>query len=563
MNPAERPDFYGGDYTGVLRRRWWVVVGLTLFGLIGTFAYLVLTPSIYLATSAVFVAPTGADHSNQVANARTGVIDLDTEAQLVTSGVVGEAAAHLMHSTVPVSQLVRDIGITVPPNAYVLDISCTSRSGTTAAACANAFAKAYVAYRSSSATTSLNAQIKILQDTVSTLQKPVVTLKSSISALPANSSTRLTEQAEVNSYNGTLRSLNRQISALRREAANVSGSHVITYSLPVTHPDTPRKSLVLPSGLVGGLLLGLMGAFIWDRYDKRIRNAKDVERLLNLRVLLNRPNAFRGQASLMPVRSATGQAFTELAHAVAAALGEGNHILLVAGASPGPAGSVVAANLAAALARTQSEAVLVCADRGTVSPGMLGLGEERGLAEVMAGSASVHEVARGPAAVPGLWVITPGADAALADSSLPHDAVHGLVSELRRDARYIVIEAQAALDGADSFAFAEFADAALVTVEAPRTTSTEAGECIQRLGQVRTRVIGAAVVSPVRRGVKVRPPQPPSKPGADRSDGARTRLGRDGLLATAAAPPKTQDGDGRATRYSEGHGGPDDENWGS
>jgi capsular polysaccharide biosynthesis protein/Mrp family chromosome partitioning ATPase len=562
VNPAERPDSYGGDYTSVLRRRWLIVVAGLCVGVIGTFAYLTITPALYLATSAVFVAPTGADHSNQVANARTGVIDLDTEAQIVTSGVVGQAAAHLMHSTQPVSSLVQDIGITVPPNAYVLDISCTARSGATAAACANSFAKAYVQYRSSSATTSLEGQIKALQDTVSELQKSVVTLKSSINVLPANSSTRLTDQAEVSSYNNLLGPLNRQITMLHREAADVSGSHVLTYAAPSTHPDTPRKSLVLLSGLAGGLVLGLMGAFIWDGRDKRLRNAKDVERLLDLRVLLDRPNAFRGQASLMPVRSATGRAFTELAHAVASALGEGNHVLLVVGASPGPAGSATAANLAAALARTQSEAVLVCTDRdSTVSPGILGLGEERGVGVVMAGSASVREVARDAPAAPGLWVITPGADAALADPVLPHDRVQDLVSQLRRDARYVVIEAQAAQDGADTFAFAEFADAALVTVEASRTSSTAAGDCIQRLQQVRTPVIGAAVVSPVRRGVKVRPPQPGPPPGGEHRD--RARAGRDELLATAATPPKTQDGDGPTGRRPDSRGGPAEKNWGS
>jgi capsular polysaccharide biosynthesis protein/Mrp family chromosome partitioning ATPase len=562
VNPAERSDSYGGDYTSVLRRRWLIVVAGLCVGVIGTFAYLTITPALYLATSAVYVAPNGADHSNQITDARTGVIDLDTEAQIVTSGTVGAAAAHLMHSTQPVSSLVSDIGITVPPNAYVLDISCTSRSGTTAASCANAFAKAYVQYRSSSATAWLEGQIKTLQDTVSGLQKSVVTLKTSISALPANSSTRLTEQAEVSSYNNLLGPLNRQITLLHREAANVTSSRVLTYAPPSTHADTPRRSLVLLSGLAGGLLLGLMGAFVWDRRDKRIRGAKDVERLLDLRVLLNRPNAFRGQVSLMPVRSATGQAFTELAHAVAAALGEGNHVLLVAGASPGPAASATAANLAAALARTQSEAVLVCTDRGsTVSPGILGLGEEQGLAEVMAGSASVREVARDTAAAPGLWVITPGADAALADPVLPRDRVQDLVSQLRHDARYVVIEAQAAEDGTDTFAFAEFADAALVTVETSRTSSTAAGECVQRLQQVRTPVIGAAVVSPVRRGVKVRPPQPGQPPGGERRD--RARAGRDELLATAAAPLKSQDGDGRTTRRPDSHGGPAEKNWGS
>jgi Mrp family chromosome partitioning ATPase len=146
-------------------------------------------------------------------------------------------------------------------------------------------------------------------------------------------------------------------------------------------------------------------AFVWDRRDKRLHGPADVERLLNLPVMLSLPRkSFGRQLSLASPRSATGKAFTELAHVVAATLGEGNHVVLVAGTAPGPAASLVAANLAATLARTHPEAVLVCTDRRhSVAPGLFRLGGSRGLAEVVGGVASVREVVRGPEGLPGLW----------------------------------------------------------------------------------------------------------------------------------------------------------------
>jgi capsular polysaccharide biosynthesis protein/Mrp family chromosome partitioning ATPase len=516
LKPVQWPDSYGGDYTGVVRRRWRIVVALTGIGLVGAFGYLTVTPKSYSATAAVYVAPNGADHTNEIANGRTaGAVDLDTEAQVVTSGTVAEAAGHVMRSTQTSSQLLADVVVTVPPNSQVLDITCKAPSPAKAAACANAFGQAYLQHRTSSGTSWLNGQINALQDQVKTLEQRVGTLKTEISALRKTSPTRFTDQAELSSYNTQLHLLNHKIGKLQREAAYASGGHFLTYAYPPPRPNDPKKSLVLPSGFAGGLVLGLIGAVAWDRRDKRIRGAKDVKRFLDLPVLLNRPSSFRRQASLAPVRSDTGQAFAELAHGVTAALGEGNHVLLVAGASPGPAGSVTAANLAAALARTHGEVVLVCADRGsTVSPGMLGLSDRRGLAEVMSGRALVREVARNPAAVPGLWVITPGADASVIAHFMQHDTARALVSQLRRDARYVIIEAQAAEDGADTFAFAEFADAALVTIETSRTRSTEAGECVHQLRQLRAPVIGVAVLAPVHRGVAVRPP-PPGPTAAD------------------------------------------------
>jgi succinoglycan biosynthesis transport protein ExoP len=557
VNPVQRPDSYGGEYTGVLRRRWLIIVVLTLVGLVGSFGYLKVSRASYAATAAVYVAPTGAEPNNQVADSKTtSAVNLDTEAQLVTSGVVAQAAGHLMHSTQTPAALAHEIAVSVPPNSEVLDIACITPSPTQSAVCANAFAQAYLNNRTSTAASSLNARIKVLQDQVNDLQRPVATLKTEISALPVNSSPRLTDQAELSTDDTQLHLFNKQISELHRAAVDVTRSHLITQAIASNRPDNPKKSLVLPSGFAAGLVLGLIAAYAWDRRDKRIRGAKDAERLLDLPVLLSRPNAFSSQAMIAPVRSATGQAFTELARRVAVALGEGNHVLLVAAASPGPAGSVAAANLAAALARTHAEAVLVCTDPGsTVSPAILGLGAGPGLAEVMTGAASVSEVAREPATVPGLWVITPGAEAAATSHFMQHDRAYALVSQLRHEARYIIIEAQPAGDGADTFGFAEFADAALVTVEASHTSSTEAAACVQLLRQLRTTVIGVAVLARIGRGV--RPPQQ-GQPGP--AQGA-SRRGE--LLATAAAPPKAPDGDGRAARSPGGYGGPADKDWGN
>jgi len=371
---------------------------------------------------------------------------------------------------------------------------------------------------------------------VSSLQNTVSDLKSKISGLPSNSSQRISAQADLSSDQKQLGSLNNQEAALTGQAANTSGGYVITSASPPSKPSSPKKSLILPSGLIVGLLLGVTVALIVDRRDKRIRGAQDVERQLSLPVLLSLPdNSFRHQVSLASPRSRAGQTFIELAHTVAAALGEGSHVLVVAGASPGPGGSVIAANLAATLARSYSEVVLVCADMNdSVAPELLGLDEGRGLAEVVAGTASVQEVARGPAAVPGLWVLTPGADTSAA-YYIQHDVARALTSQLRRDARYVIIEAQAAEGGADTFAFAEFADAALVVAESKRTTRAEVADCVRRLEGLRAPVLGVVLQPALGRSVKVRPPRPGQSQPRPRPE-ATGRADISALSGTQARP---------------------------
>jgi capsular polysaccharide biosynthesis protein len=564
MNPVQRPDsFEAADYVGVLRRRWWIILALTCVGLVGAFGYVTVAPKAYTATASVNVVPTAADQSNSVAGSRTAgaTVNLDTQAQVVTSTAVATLSGRMLHSPLTPWQLAKQVNVTVPPNSSILDISCTASTATGAATCANDFAKAYLQNRSQTAISTVNGQLKTLQQQISGLNSTIAALSTKIASLPSNSPQRATDVAQRDSDQSKLNKLTQDYATTNGELADTNGGTVITTATPPGKPSSPKKLLILPSGLVVGLLLGLIVAFLVDRRDKRIHNALHAERVLDLPVLLNLPQgAFGREVAIASPRSKTGQAFTDLAHGVAAALGEGNHVVFVAGATPGPAGSVVAANLAVTLARTHSEVVLVCANmNSTVAPKLLGLGEGEGLAELIAGNATVRDVVQGPAGMPGLWVITPGADPSLAFYHLQHDTARALTSQLRRDARYVIIEAQSADDGADTFALGEFADAALVTIEVARSTKTEALECVRRLRQLRTPVLGAAVMPALGKRIAVRPPRqgqprPGSGPDSNR-DGAPAGRGHNDFSPVTGMSANMSDRRDRPARVRDGHGG--------
>jgi len=566
MNPVQRPDsFEAADYVGVLRRRWWIVLAVTIVGLVGAFGYVTVAPKAYTATAGVDVTPTAADQSNAVAGSRTAgaLVNLDTQAQVVVSTAVATLAGKMMHSPLTPWQLAQQINVTVPPNSSILDIACKASTAAGSATCANDFAKAFLQNRHDSAVSFVNGQLNTLQGKVSSLNAAEAALSTKISSLPNNSPTKAADTAQLNSDKSQLSKLAQQVAAANVELANTNGGSLILTATPPGKPSSPKKLLILPSGLVAGLLIGLIVAFLVDRRDKRIHNAVHVERVVDLPVLLDLPpGAFGREVTIASPRSKTGQAFTDLAHGVAAALGEGNHVVFVAGATPGPAGSVVAANLAVTLARTHSEVVLVCANmNSTVAPKLLGLGDGEGLAELIAGSATVRDVVQGPAGMPGLWVITPGADPSLAFYHLQHDTGRALTTQLRRDARYVIIEAQAADDGADTFALGEFADAALITVEVARTTKSEAIECARRLRQLRTPVLGAVLLPALGKRIAVRPPrQGQQRPGSSASelsrDAAAAGRGRsDEFSPVSGMSASVQDRRDHTARTREGHGG--------
>ncbi len=564
MTSVQRPDsFESAHYVGWLRRRWWIVLALAIVGLVGAFGYVMVAPKTYTATAAVNVTPVPTDQSGPTSGSKgagSTQVNLDTEAQIVTSSTVATIAGHALHSPLTPYKLSQEISVTVPPNSSILDINCSASTAIGAAACANAFAHAYLANRSGTAVRTINSELHGLSTKISSDQKQAATLSAKIHALPKGSSQLLSTQSARNAYVSQVRSLTNTESTLTGELSQTQGGSIITSAQPPGKPSSPQKALVLPSGLLVGLLIGLLAAFLVDRRDKRLHSAKDVERQFNVPVLLDLPEAaFGREVSVVSPRSRTGHAFTELAHTTSAALGEGNHVVVVAGTASSATRSIIAANLAATLARTHAEVVLVCAAlNGTMVPALLGVGDDgEGLSELVAGNATIRDVVRKPVAIPGLWVITPGADTSLAVYHLQHDVAREVTSWLRRDARYVIIEVQATEEGADTFALAEFADAAIITLETDRTERDDVADCIRRLRQLQTPVLGSVVSAPMARRPVVRPPRerPPraATGGFDQGhDGAPVGHDQSELSALSGTSPAVADRRDRPMRTRGG-----------
>src|SRR6516165_3203551 len=88
------------DSSGVLRRRWPIAVAGALIGVVAALAYVAVAPKTYIATAAVYPRLTGANVGNGLQGTRTSnsQVNLDTEAQIITSGTVAGLAANMMHS---------------------------------------------------------------------------------------------------------------------------------------------------------------------------------------------------------------------------------------------------------------------------------------------------------------------------------------------------------------------------------------------------------------------------------------------------------------------------------
>jgi Mrp family chromosome partitioning ATPase len=524
MNPPAAPDYFElSDYTTVLRRRWKRIAVVTLAGVALAAVYVFLAPKTYTATVLVQVNALP-NNANAVGGRTGGPVNMDNEAQAARSLAVAALVKKNLHSPLSQTDISDNIRVTVPPNSTYLQITCAASSASGAQRCANVVGKAYLDNRRTTIMKVLSTGITQLQHDAARLAQKIVVFKTLLLTLRhqhpnqvIGSRTQITDELQLAGLQAQIQSVQANISTAEPLYASLSapngtivGQIKSSATFP-TSPSSPRKLLYIPSGLIAGLIIGLASAFVKDRRDRRVHSVRDVERLGTLPTLLSLVDKPHGRVTgLESPRSASGRAFSELARYVDAAAGDGNHVIAVAATSASSAGSVLAVNLAAALARTADRTVLICADlHGTTAPELLGVSRGRGLSEVLTGAARVSEVAAPAGDLPRLRIITPGIDASRAVLAMQQAKLKRLFSDVLDDAKYVVVEVQSLGENSDAFGLAQFAEAAVVVAEVQRSRREDIADCVSRLTRLRTPVLGTVVLRPTGGGLRRARPEGP------------------------------------------------------
>ncbi|MBB6173498.1 capsular polysaccharide biosynthesis protein [Nocardiopsis mwathae] len=471
---ASEPEL--SDYLALLRRRWRVVVAAALAGLVLAAVALVLAPKTYTATTSVQVRPTGlAELTGERIGRTNGEVNLDTEAQVVRSIRVADAAARLLGTDEDPVRLRERVDVTVPPNSSVLDIDYSAGSPTAARAGSAAFADAYLAHRRDEVTDRIDGRLAALraraEDRYETLEDLAAATTSGKDATRARAESRIVSvQDEISDLNGEITPL----SSLRD---SMEPGQVISPASAPESATAPRVPVWLAGGLMLGLLAGLSLAHLGERRDPRLHHTRDVRRCTPTPVLLDLADDLPGGApaglsGLLPPAGRGGQRVNSLALTLGARSAVGGRLVLVPGVSTGPSAMFVAANLAAALARMNTDVLLVCADPdGTAAQGLLELPTGPGLAEALAAGADPGRMEYRPGRLPGLRVLRFGERDAvdlLQCASMTH-----LLRTLRTDAECVVVATAPLAERADAQAMAAVCDTVLPVVDLGRTGAAE------------------------------------------------------------------------------------------
>ncbi|MBB2945511.1 Mrp family chromosome partitioning ATPase [Actinoplanes lutulentus] len=499
------------QYLGAFRRHWWIALVATGAGLGAGTALSQTMPKVYESSTSVLVQSVDQDTNAQGGRTK-GAVNLDTEAQLVGSGAVAVKAATLMRSGLSPIELARSVSVQVPANTTVLVITFKAESPQNAQFGSHAFAEAYLRNREETARAQLDRQIKSLNLKVKQLTGALTGINTKLAAAAAGSSTESNLLSLRNNSQNQLNSLTGRLNELT--TTMVGGGSIISDARLPDRPTSPNTMINIGTGGMIGLLIGLCLAYLRERFDRRLVTAADVRDRGRVPVLaaLDDRSTPHFDDVVQPYGPG-GRVFNRLRNEVLASLREGDQIIVVTGISRGSASTLVAANLAAALARTGSDVILIGAhlpdsvvDAAPLAR-MLGVSAMPGLSDLLAGRVTLARVLQRTPRIPSLRVITTGG-AATAAGLMQSQRLKDTLSALRQHGGYVVIEAPSTSSSADAQSLASLADAAILAVELRRSRNPALIDATEQLQRVGTRLLGAVVMprlAPMKPGDFVAP----------------------------------------------------------
>jgi capsular polysaccharide biosynthesis protein/Mrp family chromosome partitioning ATPase len=477
------------QYGEVFRRRWPLVVLGIIVGVAVAVGAIFALPKSYESTASVLVAPTGA--AGAVENGRTtSSLNLDTEAQIVKSSVVAKLAAGDLGTSVTPRALVKSVQVTVPPNTSVLDITFIASTPERARDGARAFAEAYLKNRQDLAQARIDDQREAVQKRIDTLGDQLLKIGELIATLPAGSAQR--------AYQDSRRDLLvRQIAAINEQFVEIDSSEstpgdIITDPQVPTAPSEPNVTILLASGVLAGLLLGVALAFLFDRRDRRIRDRWDLERL-GLDSLV--PSVIVPPAGLIASPLNThyhAESMRMLRNALLAQMPGHRGSVMVAAASSGSEGSAVALNLAATLARSGLEVIFASAD-SEIGDHRMSAAPYGGLADVIHERVSLDDVLHTVDGEPGLRTLSPGMDGSLYSELVQSERLQSVLAALSSRADILVVDVAPVSENADAQTLAAQFDGVVLVAAAKRTTVDEMAEAVDQLRHVSARLFGAVL----------------------------------------------------------------------
>lgn len=476
--PIQRPDILGV--------RWRVLVLAVVLGLAGAGAgawWGQRSAGSHDASAVILINPL---YGNPFSPQGRGddLVNLETEAQLVTSDTVAERVSQRIGRGESVDEVLTGVRVKVSPNTQILEIRVRLASPELARERAQAFAATYLTYRRLITVRTVAEQSDQLFAQISKLNRNLRHKTEVLgNAAPGSARARLLDQQidELTSQVGQLRTL--QATAT---SASLDPGQVVT---PAAVAEPGLLDGPVPMGTLG-LLAGLMGAIllatVLARRDDVIRDPS---------LLSTSEIPMLGSVAHPP--DVTPGAMGAVRSALLAVDPRRPLVVLVATAAPGNVLAATPLGLGSALAHGRLETVLVDLV-GSLGPEVLAHtdGAQSGLVDLLLETTTPDEALVSVA--PHLMAMGTGSRADRLDDLVAAPEMGLVLLDLGKRAD-VVVAAGGPLSEPRTQALARQVDLVVVEVHGGRTTLSHLDEALRNLNQYGGTLAGLVYVAPPRR----------------------------------------------------------------
>ena len=411
------------DFAQVLRTRWKSICAITAIVILGAVAYTFIITPQYESTTRLFVSTTSDGTNSQTYDgglfAERRVLSYT---ELLTGDVLAQRTIDKLGLDMSATDLREEVEAEVPADTVLIDVTVLDSSATRARDIANTMADEFVVMAAELETPELGAQPNA---------RVIVQQRAEISSTPVNAKT----------------------------------------------------TRILALAAVMGLLLGVVVAFLRDRFDKSVRSPDTLEKATGVGLLAAIPATKDADAR--------ADAFRELRINLRfLQVADGPRVLVVTGADGTDAHTWVAVDLARALVGAGHRTVLVDADlRHPAVESSLGLQASTGLGTVLAGEATLRDALQESS---GLQVLPAGAAAANPTDLLESTATAGVLEELSGQYDYVVVDSPS-LPAADAALLASQSQGVLLVARYGRTTTKQLADAVYRLERAGAPLLGTVL----------------------------------------------------------------------
>jgi capsular exopolysaccharide synthesis family protein len=429
-------------YLEVLRRRWIVIVFLGVVGATVATYYDSTLPTLYKSTASVYVSTQrGATTSELVQGSTFTQANVLSYAQLARTPVVLQPVVDQLELGSSASTLAEAVSVDVPLNTVIINITAQDGEARQAAEIANAVSA------------SLSTVVEQLSPSDADGKSAVTMTRIAPAVVPAA-------------------------------------------------PFAPNTRLIILSGVLSGLVVGVALALLWEVLDPRIRNVGELLRvskapLLGAVARLRRRRVGAGIAMQEDAHSQQAESYRRIRTNLEFANVEHKvRRILLTSATIGEGKTTTSINLALALAERADRVLLVDADlRNPMIAERCSLERSVGLTTVLVGKITAPEAVQRYAGT--LDVLTSGIPPHNPGQLLGSKAMAELMAELSDSYDFIVIDTPPLLGATDALGLVHAVDGVVLVV---RNRTTRRPQLINALDSLRA--VSAHILGIVFNGVK-------------------------------------------------------------